>query len=120
MRRGVRAHLAHHTFKAIADFFEARRQHFKRVVWYDAEHYGTHGLVSGFILRAWLGGKNRGGAVADDVFHVGVWEDASKNQDSAECGVGEVDDDGQDEDDVAVGEEEMGEALQEGAEDEPC
>jgi hypothetical protein len=51
---------------------------------------------------------------------VGVWEDASKNQDSAECGVGEVDDDGQDEDDVAVGEEEMGEALQEGAEDEPC
>jgi hypothetical protein len=46
---------------------------------HDAEQDGAHGLVGGLVLGARGGGEDGGRAVAEHVFHMGVWEDFEEN-----------------------------------------
>jgi hypothetical protein len=59
-------------------------------------------------------------AARDDIAHVFIWKDVEEHEEGVNELEGEEEDDWEDGDDVAVGEEEVCEALKEGAEEEPC
>jgi hypothetical protein len=70
---------------------------------------GAGGVGIDYCCAAW-----------DYVAHGVVWQDVEEHECSVDEFKREEKDDGQDGDDVAVREEEVGEALEKGAEEEPC
>lgn len=87
---------------------------------YNGKEDCTDGLRTGFFLEAIGVGEDGGCAVACDVCHEWVWNDAEEYECCVGDFVGEEEKYGEDEDDVTVGKEDVCETLDQGAYEKPC
>lgn len=103
--------LADHVVEFLADFLEAWAEHAERVVRDHAEQDGAHFRVGGFALLALLVRENGRRAAWDDIVHARVGEDAGGFERCVGDFVAEEKENGENGDDVAVGEDGVGDGL---------